>query len=176
MLSHTHPYKPWGRLKWPHAITRLTSHFTCDLLSDLVMCKQKKSMVIHDTKCPHWNQVSLNNSNTNLHEAQTINLPSLSPPGTMALLSPGHVFLFTVIEHNSHTLSTRAPSIPFGRRSSSTKWLSVPPNIKHTTCNRQSNEKNNSTHTLSPHGHCRCHPFHRQIGQATWAIWEAVKN
>ena len=30
----------WGRL-WPPAITRLTAHFTCGLVSDLVMCKQR---------------------------------------------------------------------------------------------------------------------------------------
>ena len=39
-------------------------------------------------------------------------LPSLSPPGLRALLSPGHVFLFAVIEDISKTFSTRAPSIP----------------------------------------------------------------
>ena len=34
MLTHTctHPHKPWGRLKWPYAITRLTAHFMCSLI------------------------------------------------------------------------------------------------------------------------------------------------
>ena len=44
MLTHAmHTYtKLWGRLKWPSAITRLTTHFTCSLVSDLVICKQRK--------------------------------------------------------------------------------------------------------------------------------------
>ena len=29
---------------------------------DLVICKYKKSMVIHNTECPYWDQVSLNNT------------------------------------------------------------------------------------------------------------------
>ena len=37
----------------------------CGLLSDLVICKFKKNMVLHDIECPHWNQVSLHNTNTN---------------------------------------------------------------------------------------------------------------
>ena len=35
------------------AITRLTAHFVCGLMSDLVICKFRKCMVIHDTECPH---------------------------------------------------------------------------------------------------------------------------
>ena len=35
----------------------------CGLMSDLVICKFRKSMVIHDTKYPYWDQVSLNNTN-----------------------------------------------------------------------------------------------------------------
>ena len=50
-------------LKWPYAITTLTANFTCGLLSDLMICKFRKSMVRHDTKCPYWGQVSLNNTN-----------------------------------------------------------------------------------------------------------------
>ena len=56
----------WGKLKWPYAITRLISHFMCGLMSDLVICKFKKSMVIHDTECPFWDHVSLIN-NTKLN-------------------------------------------------------------------------------------------------------------
>ena len=33
-LIHTHTI-PWGRLKWPYAITRLTAHFMCGLMSDI---------------------------------------------------------------------------------------------------------------------------------------------
>ena len=53
-----------GRLKWPSAITRLTTHFTCHLMFDLVICKHRKSIVMHDTKCPYWHQMSLNNTKT----------------------------------------------------------------------------------------------------------------
>ena len=35
----------------------------CCLTSDLVICKFSKSMVIHDTEYPYWDQVSLNNIN-----------------------------------------------------------------------------------------------------------------
>ena len=47
MLSHTYPHK----LNWTSTITRLTAHFSCGLVSDLVVCKQRKSMIIHDTEC-----------------------------------------------------------------------------------------------------------------------------
>ena len=68
MLTHTYDSddtntNPRGKLKWPYAITRLTAHFVCGLMYDLVRCKFRKSMVIHDTKCPYWDQVSLNNTN-----------------------------------------------------------------------------------------------------------------
>ena len=35
-----------------YAVTRLTANFMCGLMSDLVICKLRKSMVIHDTECP----------------------------------------------------------------------------------------------------------------------------
>ena len=53
----------WGKLKWPYAISRLTAHYMCGLMSDLVICNFRKSMVMHDTECPYWDQVSLNNTN-----------------------------------------------------------------------------------------------------------------
>lgn len=53
--------------------------------------------------------------------------PSRRPPGVMALRSPGQVFLLAVMDTSSRTRSARAPSKPLGRRSTSTKWLSVPP-------------------------------------------------
>ena len=37
----------------------------CGLMSDLVICKFRKSMVIHDIECPYWDQVSLNNTKPN---------------------------------------------------------------------------------------------------------------
>ena len=68
MLTHTYGThtNPWGRLMWPYAITRLTAHFMCGLTSDLAICKFRKGMVIHDTECPYWDQVSLNNTNPTL--------------------------------------------------------------------------------------------------------------
>ena len=51
--------------QWTRAITRLTARFMCGLMSDLVICKFRKSMVTHDTECPHWDQVSLKNININ---------------------------------------------------------------------------------------------------------------
>ena len=59
---------PWGRLKWPYWTTRLTAHFMCGLMSHLMICKFRKSMVIHDIECSFWNQVSLNNTNPALFE------------------------------------------------------------------------------------------------------------
>lgn len=53
--------------------------------------------------------------------------PSRRPPGVMALRSPGQVFLLAVMDTSSSTRSARAPSRPLGRRSTSTRWLSVPP-------------------------------------------------
>ena len=38
----------------------------CVFISDLVIWKFKKSMVIHDTECPYWDQVSSNNTNPTL--------------------------------------------------------------------------------------------------------------
>ena len=68
--EYVNPYiptqNPRGRLKWPYTITRLTAHFMCGLMSNLVICKFRKSMVIHDTECPYWDQVSLNNTNQTL--------------------------------------------------------------------------------------------------------------
>ena len=62
IYTHTNP---WGRLKWPYAIASLIAHFMCGLMSDLVICKFRKSMVMYDTKCPYWDQVSLINTKPN---------------------------------------------------------------------------------------------------------------
>ena len=37
----------------------------CGLMSDLVICKFRKSIVIHDTECPYSDQASLNNTKLN---------------------------------------------------------------------------------------------------------------
>ena len=56
MLTHTYPHKPLRKIKWPSAITRLTAHFTCGLMSDLAVCRclHRKNMVIHDIECLCW--------------------------------------------------------------------------------------------------------------------------
>ena len=36
-------------------------------MSDLVICKFLKSIIIHDTECPYWDQVSLNNTKPHPH-------------------------------------------------------------------------------------------------------------
>ena len=71
MLTHIYPHKPRRKIEMTICkITRLTAHFMCGLMSDLLICKFIKCMVIHDTECPYWDQVSLNNTNqpTNLCE------------------------------------------------------------------------------------------------------------
>ena len=45
MHTHTTP----GKIKLLSAIARLTAHFTCDLISDLMICKHK---IEYDTKRP----------------------------------------------------------------------------------------------------------------------------
>ena len=42
VLTHTYPHKPLKKIKWPSAITMLTTHFMCGLMSDLVICKHRK--------------------------------------------------------------------------------------------------------------------------------------
>mmetsp|Transcript_43101 Transcript_43101/g.105384 ORF Transcript_43101/g.105384 Transcript_43101/m.105384 type:complete len:227 (-) Transcript_43101:762-1442(-) len=53
--------------------------------------------------------------------------PTRRPWGTSALLSPGTVFLLQCRLASSMMRSALAPSTPLGLRSTSTKWLSVPP-------------------------------------------------
>ena len=63
MLTHTypckHPRKTWERLKWPSAVTRLTSHFICGLIWWFVSWKK---MIIYDSECPDWDLASLSNA------------------------------------------------------------------------------------------------------------------
>ena len=65
MLTHIYPHKARRKIEVIICkITRLTAHFMCGLVSDLLICTLLiKSMVIHDTECPYWDQVSLNNTN-----------------------------------------------------------------------------------------------------------------
>ena len=56
-----------------------------------------------------------------------IDIPKRIPPGTNGLVSPGTAFLLQVISHISITFSALAPSIPFDRKSTKIKCVSVPP-------------------------------------------------
>ena len=86
MLTHTYPREreSW---KWPSAITRLTVHFTCCLISDLVLCKYilKNSVVIHDTEYPYWDQVMVSLDNADYH----LNRPVLLDQQVMSLYGLG---------------------------------------------------------------------------------------
>ena len=54
---YTH-MNPWGKLQWLSAVTRLTAHFTWGLTFDVVICKHRRSVVMHD--CSYmWHQMAL---------------------------------------------------------------------------------------------------------------------
>ena len=61
MLTHTYPHKPLRDITV--TICKLIAHFKCGLMSDLVVCKFRKSMVIHDTECHYWDQLLFKNTN-----------------------------------------------------------------------------------------------------------------
>ena len=52
MLIHTHSHKSPRKIKVVIYITRLTTHFTCGMVPDLVICKHIMSIVII-TECPY---------------------------------------------------------------------------------------------------------------------------
>ena len=56
MLTDTYLNKPLKNIKWPSTISSLTAYFTCDLMSDLVICQHIK--VYMDIECRYWYQVS----------------------------------------------------------------------------------------------------------------------
>ena len=59
----------------------------CGLISDLMICKLRKSMVIHNIECPYWDQVSLDQHEPiNLwseHVGRIINRPFIIYPLTV---------------------------------------------------------------------------------------------
>mmetsp|Transcript_89129 Transcript_89129/g.144394 ORF Transcript_89129/g.144394 Transcript_89129/m.144394 type:complete len:230 (+) Transcript_89129:215-904(+) len=57
-------------------------------------------------------------------------VPMRTPPGMRAEVSPHTAFLFKVIDASSKTRSALEPVRPWGRRSRSIKWFSVPPEIR----------------------------------------------
>ena len=46
------------------AVTRLTAHLMCGVVSDLVICELREYDFVYDTKCPYWDKASLNNINS----------------------------------------------------------------------------------------------------------------
>ena len=59
ILTHTYPHKPLTKIKRSSAVTNWPDVWSGDVQT-LQMC-----MVIHDTKCPYWDQISLlNNTNS----------------------------------------------------------------------------------------------------------------
>ena len=54
MSTNTYPHKPLRTIKVTICNHQAdTSCTICDLMSDPVICKFRKSMVIHDTECPY---------------------------------------------------------------------------------------------------------------------------
>mmetsp|Transcript_3532 Transcript_3532/g.8242 ORF Transcript_3532/g.8242 Transcript_3532/m.8242 type:complete len:264 (-) Transcript_3532:250-1041(-) len=73
------------------------------------------------------NSATLTKSDSTKPRLVSAGAPMRRPPGTIADLSPGTVFLLLAMCASSSTRSTREPSTFLGRRSSSTRWFSVPP-------------------------------------------------
>ncbi len=97
-------------------------------LPDIYNCTWNFPLVHITRISPLWmNSTTFSKSASFMSLDVSAGVPSLKPPGRRALLSPGHVFLLTAILISSSTFSARAPSQPVGRRSTSSKWLSVPP-------------------------------------------------
>ena len=65
MLTHTYPHKPLSKIKWLYIIARMTAHFKCGLMSNLVICKHRKKVlqyitlnVLTETRCETTKQMS----------------------------------------------------------------------------------------------------------------------
>ena len=67
MLTHTYPHKPLRKIKVAIYDHQADGPLYVCLISDLVICRFRKSTVIHDTECRFWDQVSLNNTNPTHH-------------------------------------------------------------------------------------------------------------
>ena len=77
--AHTHT-NPRGRLKWPSAITRLTAHCTCGLMSDLVICRHKKVWLYVTPNILIKTRCKLNNTNSNFVAASWLTNTSSKKP------------------------------------------------------------------------------------------------
>ena len=64
MLTHIYPHKAWRKIEV--IICKITGDSPLYMWPDVWSADLDlliKSMVIHDTQCPYWDQVSLNNTN-----------------------------------------------------------------------------------------------------------------
>ena len=64
MLTHTYPHKPPEEDSSDHMQSPGWQPTFC-VAWCLMICKFRKSVVIHDTECPYWDHTSLNNTNQN---------------------------------------------------------------------------------------------------------------
>ena len=76
MFTHTYPRKPPRKIKVIMRNHQADNQLNmCGLMSELVICKFRKSMVIHDTECPYCDKVSLNNTNQTTAAWKQIQVP-----------------------------------------------------------------------------------------------------
>ena len=87
------------------------------LMSDLVNCNFRKSMVIHGTECPYWDQVSLNNPNPNPFTALSTYLSSPSN---------NHVTRIVTLQQSRREDKRTASVAPFTTSQSTTQQLFAP--------------------------------------------------
>ena len=66
MLTHIYPHKPLGEIEVTICNHQADSPLYDVMMFDLVICKFRKTVAKHDTKCPYWDQVSLSNTNQTL--------------------------------------------------------------------------------------------------------------
>ena len=66
MLAYTCLYKSFRKIKLPSAIIKLTAHFTCSLMSTLMICKYRKEY-------GHaWHWMSILRPGVSTHKTQTL--------------------------------------------------------------------------------------------------------
>ena len=90
VLTHTYPHKLLRKIKVTICNHQVDSplYVWPDVWSGDMQFR--KSMVTHDTECPYWDQVSLNNTNPN---------PTLYSPSSRQILLPLQLFPLARIQH-----------------------------------------------------------------------------
>ena len=102
---------PWGRLKWSHAITRLTAHFMYGLTSDQI-CKFRKNMVIHDTNVL---------TETRCHQKQ--HKPKCGNVQTIDLMYLKRWWWISIVLSCSNRLNTESPISGVSKVAVAESWL-----------------------------------------------------